>query len=236
MNDYHNDYNSGYREQGSLEGFSAYLSRVFSWMFLGLAVSFATAYMVARSETMLRMIFSSSFTVIFLLLVEFGLVMFLSSRITKLSFVTASSLFLVYSFLNGLTLSAIFIVYAMNTLASAFLTASLLFGVMAIYGKVTKRDLSGLGSFFMMGLIGIIISLFINFFLQSDAFDFVISGIGVFVFAGLTAYDMQKLKHYYYAYGDTSIAGNIAVSGALQLYLDFINLFLFLLRLFGRRD
>ncbi|MDO4773043.1 MAG: Bax inhibitor-1/YccA family protein [Bacillota bacterium] len=237
MNEFrnYNDYDN-YREESTEQSFNAYLSRVFMWMFSGLAMSFATAYLTAHNMTLLRLIFGSSITVFALILVEIGLVSYLSVRIMKLSYGAASGLFMLYSFLNGLTLSAIFLVYNLGSIYTAFLIAAALFAVMAVYGKVTKRDLSPLGSFFMMGLIGIILSSIINYFMKSDAFSFVISGIAVFVFAGLTAWDMQKLKRYHYSYGGTEIANNLAVLGALDLYLDFINLFLHILRLISRRN
>ncbi len=228
-----NNFNN-YSQNTDVAGFNAYLSKVFMWMFAGLGLSFATALFTANSSAMISLVYGSPFTTLILIGIEFALVFAISRNVTKYSYGKSSFLFMLYSFINGLTLAAIFIVYDIGTIYTAFISASVMFGVMAVYGKMTKKDLSGWGSFLFMGLIGIIIAFVINIFIRSDAMDFVISGVGVFVFAGLTAWDMQKLKKFYYAYGDTEIADNIAISGALSLYLDFINLFLFLLRMFSR--
>ncbi len=230
-----NDFNDGYFGAQGVDGFNAYLSKVFAWMFAGLALSFATAYATANSPTILRLLFSSTLSMIVLVVIELGLVITLSRNITRYSYEKTIVLFMLYSFVNGLTLSFIFIAYRIGTISTAFISAAALFGAMAFYGKMTKRDLSPLRSFFMMGLIGIILASFINFLFKSPAMDFAISGIGVFVFAGLTAYDMQKLR-FYYNNSNGELSNNLAIMGALSLYLDFINIFLYLLRLFGRRD
>ncbi|MDX1584344.1 MAG: Bax inhibitor-1/YccA family protein, partial [Thermoanaerobaculia bacterium] len=175
-----------------------------------------------------------SSTWIFLVIVELGLVLFLSFRIQKMSPAAAASSFLVYSLLNGLTLSAIFFVYSLGSIFQAFVVAGGMFAAMSIYGYTTKKDLTSWGSFLFMGLIGIILAAVVNFFFQSAMMSFVISVIGVIVFVGLTAYDTQKLKSYSaVAAGAGERATNLAVIGALALYLDFVNLFLMLLRLFG---
>jgi FtsH-binding integral membrane protein len=161
---------------------------------------------------------------------ELGIVLFLSVRLTRMSPAAAASAFLVFALLNGLTLSAIFFVYTLGTIFQAFVVAAGMFGAMAVYGLVTRRDLTSWGSFFFMGLIGIVICSIVNFFLRSSALGWTISIIGVFVFLGLTAWDNQKLKVMATAGGGTE---TLAVYGALSLYLDFINLFLFLLRIFG---
>jgi FtsH-binding integral membrane protein len=179
---------------------------------------------------MQRLLFTSRGPMIMLLVAEVGLVLWLSFRITKMSAAAAASGFLVYSLLNGLTLSVIFLVYTQGVIFQAFATAAGMFAVMSVYGMVTKRDLTSIGSFFFMGLIGIVICSVINMFLHSSALSWTISFIGVFVFLGLTAWDTQKLKHYATA---PQFRENLAVYGALALYLDFINLFLMLLRLFG---
>ncbi len=228
-----NNFNN-YNQHADVVGFNAYLSKVFMWMFAGLGLSFATALFTASSPTMLNIISGSPFTMLILVFVELGLVFSISRNVTRYSYGKSSFLFMLYSFINGLTLSFIFIIYAIGTIYTAFISAAIMFGLMAVYGKITKKDLSGWGSFLFMGLIGVIIGSVINLFIGSDGFDFVICGVGVFVFAGLTAWDMQKLKRFYYAYGDSEVANNIAISGALSLYLDFINIFLFLLRIFSR--
>jgi len=175
---------------------------------------------------------------LFLILVfaELGLVFYLSARVNKIQASTASVLFIVYSLLNGLTLSAVFLRYTSSSIAATFFITAGMFGAMALYGLVTKRDLSGMGSFLFMGLIGIIIASIVNIFLQSSSLYWTISLIGVLIFTGLTAYDVQKIKNM----GEESILeqGESAVKkgaimGALTLYLDFINLFLMLLRFFG---
>ncbi len=230
-----NEFNNNYSQHADVDGFNAYLAKVFGWMFAGLGVSFVTALFAAHSPFLLNLLYSNPFIMIILMMAELFLVFSISRNVSKYSYGKSSGLFMLYSFINGLTLAFIFIIYDLGTISTAFVSASVMFGIMAVYGKTTKKDLSGWGSFLLMGLIGIIIASCINFFLSSDPMDFVICGIGVFVFAGLTAYDMQKLKRFYYSYGDDSaISNNIAVSGALSLYLDFINIFLFLLRLFSR--
>lgn len=207
-----------------------FIRSVYAWMFGGLLLTAAAAWWVVETPALQQAIFRNRAVPWVLMLAELGLVMYLSFRITKMSAGTAASTFLVFALLNGLTLSAIFLVYPQADIFKAFLTSAGMFGAMSIYGMVTKRDLTSWGSFFFMGLIGIIICSVINFFMQSSALGFAISFIGVFVFLGLTAYDTQKLKSYATA---PELRENLAVYGALALYLDFINLFLMLLRLFG---
>jgi FtsH-binding integral membrane protein len=211
-----------------------FIRSVYAWMFGGLLLTALSAAWVVMSPAMQQIIFRTPGVMIFLILAELGLVFFLSFRITKMSAGTAAGSFLVYSVLNGLTLSVIFFAYTQASIVSAFATTAATFGAMSIYGHVTKKDLTSWGSFFMMGVIGLILAGVINIFLKSSALDMTISVIGVFVFLGLTAYDTQKLKAYATA---GELRENLAVIGALSLYLDFINLFLFMLRLFGgRRD
>jgi uncharacterized protein len=206
-----------------------FIRSVYAWMFGGLLLTAAASLWVVNSPAMQQLIFGTPLRWV-LLFGELGLVMYLSFRITKMSPGTAASVFLVFSLLNGLTLSSIFFVYTTASIYQAFFTAAGMFGAMSIYGMVTKRDLTSWGSFFFMGLIGIVICSVINIFLKSSALSFAVSIIGVFVFLGLTAYDTQKLKSYATA---PQLRENLAVYGALALYLDFINLFLMLLRLFG---
>jgi FtsH-binding integral membrane protein len=169
-----------------------------------------------------------------LIIAELGLVFWLSFRIQKMSPATAASAFLVYSLLNGLTLSVVLFAYTQASVFQAFAVTAAMFGAMSVYGLVTKKDLTSWGSFFFMGLIGIILASIVNYFLKSGALNMTISVIGVFVFVGLTAYDTQKLKAFaMHAEGDR--VTNFAVIGALALYLDFINLFLMILRLMGGR-
>jgi FtsH-binding integral membrane protein len=212
-----------------------FLSKVYAWMFGGLLLTAFTAWYVFDSR-MYVTVYSSG--LIFPLIIgELILVFVLSARIEKMARTTASLLFLGYSLLNGITLSVILAAYTLESIQEVFFITAAMFAALSAYGYFTKKSLSGIGSFLFMGLIGIIIAGFVNIFMASSALSFAISVIGVVVFAGLTAYDTQRLKNMYvlmYENEDTADKG--AIIGALQLYLDFINLFLFLLRLFGNRD
>jgi uncharacterized protein len=208
----------------------AFIRSVYSWMFGGLLLTSVAALWVATSPAMQQLVLVNPLVRFGLIIAELGIVIFLSLRITRMSPAAAASAFLVYSLLNGLTLSVILFAYSRASVFQAFATAAGMFGAMSLYGLVTKKNLTSWGSFFMMGLVGILICMVINFFVRSSALNMTISVIGVFVFLGLTAYDNQKLKAMATADGPTE---NYAVIGALALYLDFINLFLFLLRIFG---
>jgi FtsH-binding integral membrane protein len=213
-----------------------YIRKTYLWMMGGLLVSGFTALFTFNSP--IFAVFVANPMVLFLLFItELGLVWYLSARVIRLESSTAGFLFILYSFLNGLTLSLIFAVYAAVTIQNVFFTTASLFAAMSFYGYTTKRDLTSFGSFLFMGLIGIIIAIFINMFIGSSALDFAISIIGVLIFVGLTAYDTQKIKEMFIELSDNAeAAGKYSILAALTLYLDFINLFLFLLRLFGRRD
>jgi FtsH-binding integral membrane protein len=211
----------------------AFVRGVYGWMFGGLMTTAFAALWVVMSPAMQQIVLANPIVRIGLVLVELGIVVFLSFGITKMSAGTAAAAFLVYSFLNGLTLSVIFWAYSGGSIFQAFITAAGMFGAMSVYGLTTKKDLTSWGSFFFMGLIGILLCGLVNIFLRSSGLSFVISIVGVFVFVGLTAWDTQKLKSY--ATVEGPLRENVAVIGALALYLDFINLFLFLLRLFGDR-
>ena len=170
------------------------------------------------------------------MLAELGVVMFLSARIQKIAFSTATILFGAYSILNGLTLSVLFAAYTMESLALTFIVTAGTFGATALYGYVTKRDLSGMGSILFMGVIGLIIAGVVNIFLGSSTLSLITSAAGVIIFTGLTAWDMQKIKHLFSGvYADSEEVKKLSVIGALQLYLDFVNLFIYLLRFFGKR-
>ncbi len=171
-----------------------------------------------------------------LILAPLGMVFFLSFRIHKMSVGAAQATFWIYSALVGLSLSSLFLVYAHGSIAQVFFITAAAFGALSLFGYTTKKDLSGWGSFLFMGLIGIIIAMLVNIFLGSPALMFAISVIGVLVFAGLTAYDTQQIKEMYYVGDDGTVAGRKAIMGALRLYLDFLNMFLFLLQLFGSRE
>jgi FtsH-binding integral membrane protein len=207
-----------------------FIRSVYAWMFGGLALTSAAAMWVVFSPAMQQLVLSNKFVFFGLLIAEFALAMFVQARITRISASTAASLFLVYSVLNGLTLSVIFFVYASSTIYQAFFTAAAMFAVMSVYGYVTKRDLTSWGTFLIMGFWGIFIGFIINMFLKSGPLGFLLSAAGVIIFVGLTAYDTQKLKAFATS---TQLRENLAILGALVLYIDFINLFLMLLRLFG---
>jgi FtsH-binding integral membrane protein len=214
--------------------FAEHMGRVYGWMFLGLVMTAAVAYYVFISN-IAAAIFSNPMIWIVLMLAEIGLVVFLSSRILKMSFVAATASFMLYSALNGLTLSMIFIAYQLGSIAVVFGITALLFGSMSVVGLVTKRDLSKMGPILLVGLFGIIIASIVNLFLKSSPLYYIISYLGIAIFLGLTAYDSNKIKKLYSVYGGTEKEGNIAILGSLSLYLDFVNLLLFLLRIFGRR-
>ncbi|PID71817.1 MAG: hypothetical protein CSB34_05365 [Desulfobulbus propionicus] len=221
-------------EQARQEASTVFLAKVFNWMGIGLAITGVLAYFTA--QTGLAFAIASSPLFFVLILAELGLVFYLSARIEKIQPGTATGLFLGYSALNGLTLSTVFLAYTQASIGGTFLITAGMFGAMAVYGLVTKRDLSKMGSFLFMGLVGIILASVVNIFLQSSSLYWTISLIGVLVFVGLTAYDVQKIKTMgeqgIMEQGEAAIRKG-AIIGALALYLDFINLFLMLLRFFG---
>jgi uncharacterized protein len=216
------------------ERVSAFLRSVYGWMFVGLGITAAVALSVASSPALLQAIFANRFLFFGMIIAELGLVFFLSARVQKIAPATASALFLVYSALNGATLSFIFLAYSGTSIASTFVVTAGMFGALALYGSTTKRSLAGVGHFVGMGLIGLVLAMVVGFFWHSNALQFVISVVGVIVFTGLTAWDAQRLKVMAAALPDGQ-TGSYAVVGALSLYLDFINLFLFLLRFLGGR-
>jgi len=210
------------------------MAKVFGWMAVGLGLSGVVAFGVASSAAAQQLVWGNRFTWMVLLAVEVGIVWFLSARIATLSPTAAKAGFVAYSAINGLTLSFIFLMYQLGSIASTFFITAGMFAAMAVYGFVTKRDLSGWGSFLFMGLIGVIIASVVNMFVSSSMLYWGITFAGVIVFVGLTAYDVQKIRAM--ALGGGGIhEDNIAVYGALSLYLDFINLFIMLLRIFGDR-
>lgn len=207
--------------------------RVYSWMFLGLLVTGITS-LIAIQTPLLNLV-TNRISFIALILIEFGVVWFLSSRALNMSYGAAAMSFIGYSILNGVTLSLIFFVYTFDSIAYVFFITAIFFGFMSLYGIVTKQDLTSMGSLFMMGLIGIIVASVANWFLQSSTLYWIISFIGVAVFLGLTAYDSQKIKNIHAAYEGTPKEKNVAIVGALELYLDFVNLFLYVLRILGKK-
>ena len=205
---------------------------VYRWMTLGLAVTALIAYSVATSEAALRLVIGNRLVFFSLIIAEFGLVVAISAAANRLSAAVAGGLFLLYSALNGATLSVVLLAYTGNSVAIAFVTTAGTFGAMSVYATVTRRDLSSWGSFLFMGLIGVVIASLVNIFLNSGIMSFVISCAAVVVFTGLAAYDTQKLRAFARSGGGSAA---MPVNGALALYLDFVNLFLALLRLFGGR-
>jgi len=220
--------------QAQQQASTVFLAKVFNLMTLGLGITGVIAFLTANTGLASVIIGSPLF--IILILAELGLVFYLSARVDKIQAATAWGLFIGYSLLNGLTLSVIFLAYTNTSIAGTFFIAAGMFGSMAVYGLITKRDLSGLGSFLFMGLVGIIIASIVNIFLNNSSVYWAISFLGVLIFTGLTAYDVQRIKRIgeegIMAQGDEAIRKG-AVMGALTLYLDFINLFLMLLRFFG---
>ncbi len=216
-----------------------FVRSVYNWMAVGLALTGAIAYGVAGSPSMVRLIFGNQILFFGLIIAELGLVFYLSARIQRLQAGTATALFVLYAGLNGVTLSFIFLVYTKTSIASTFFICAGTFVAASIYGMSTKRDLTSMGSFMAMGLIGIIIASVVNLFLRSTGMQMIISYIGVIVFVGLTAYDTQKLKGMAMTQPaglDAGVVRKGAILGALSLYLDFINLFLMLLRILGNRE
>lgn len=209
--------------------------KMYTWMTLALVITGLTAYGVSQSLGLLQMIYGSKITFFGLIIVELGLVMYTTARINRLSLTTATTLFILYSVLNGVTMSAIFMAFSIRSIGTTFLITAGTFGAMALVGYTTRRDLTKMGSIFFMALIGLIIAMVVNVFLGNTMLDLVISGIGVLLFTGLTAYDTWKMKQVFMATGDLSEGSQkLALMGALTLYLDFINMFLYLLRFFGR--
>ena len=217
--------------------FAILMRKVYVWMALALVVSGLTAYYVAGSEQMLMAIFGNQITFWVLAIAEFGLVIGLTAALKKLSFPVAAIMFLLFSILNGVTLSAIFVVYTLSSIATTFFVTAGTFAAMAFIGYTTKKDLTKIGGILLMALIGLIIASVVNIFLKNSMMDIVISAIGVLIFVGLTAYDAQKIKEMMLDCGTevNDFTQKLAVFGALSLYLDFINLFLYLLRFLGKQ-
>ncbi len=209
----------------------AFMSRVYGWMFAGLLITGGMALFTVSNEALLNVAMTLRFP---LMLAELGLVFVLSLAAPKLSGAVAGLMFIVYAALNGITLSVFFLFYTAGSIGQAFLLTGGIFGAMSLYGTITKKDLSGWGSFLFMGLMGVIVAGVVNIFMHSDMLSFVSACACVVIFTGLTAYDTQKLRQLHATTGYSS-AATVSVIGALELYLDFINLFLALLRLFGRR-
>jgi len=237
--------NGGFETSAGIETQSLaknFVSNVMTYMTAALAISGVIAYWFGTNMELLRLLYNSDGSGLSILgwaamLGPFGLVLLLGFRFQKMSSTTMLLTMIVFSTLMGISLSSIFVIYTSASITTTFLISSATFGIMAAVGYTTSTDLTKFGSIMMMGLIGIIIAMVVNWFLQSATMDYVISGLGVLIFTGLTAYDMQKLKRIGIQVDSTSEEGNkLALMGALTLYLDFVNLFLFLLRFLGNRD
>ena len=217
--------------------FPVLMRKVYVWMTLALVITGVTAYGVATSPGLMMAIATNKLLFWGLIIAEFGLVVAISAAINKLSLTTATLLFVLYSVINGATLSFIFAIYTMSSIASVFFITAGTFAVMAVIGYTTKKDLTSMGKILFMALIGIIIATIVNIFLKSTGLQMIVSYLGVLIFVGLTAYDSQKIKQMLLMAPDAGEgAQKIALLGALSLYLDFVNLFIYLLRIFGRRE
>lgn len=213
-----------------------FLSQVYGWMTLGLTITAGASYFILAQPKLMATLFNSSIIVMVLFGLQILLAVSLSFYISRMSFFTAAAVFVAYSILTGITLSTIFLIYTQSSIALTFFVTAAMFAAMAIYGQVTKNDLSSLSSFLFMGLIGLIIAMVVNIFLKSQTFDYIISGAGVIIFALLTAVDVQQIKQL----GSQLMAAGqdgakVSILCALKLYLDFINLFLYLLRFLGQK-
>ncbi len=217
------------------ERVTAFLTKVYGWMCIGLGITAVVAFLVAGSPALVRSLVSNQLVFFALVLVELGLVFFLSARVQSLTPATAAGLFVAYSALNGVTLSMILLAYTGASVATTFVVTSGMFGALAFFGTTTSRSLAGAGQFFFMGLIGLVLASVVGMFWHNDALQFLITVVGVIVFTGLTAWDAQRLKQMGAELPEGQ-SGAYAVVGALSLYLNFVNLFLMLLRLQGRRD
>lgn len=218
------------------EKVTSFLRAVYGWMFAGLGVTATVAYLTATTPALVQAITTNQILFFGLIIAQLGLVMYLSARALQLAPGTAAALFVLYSAMTGVTLSVILLAYTGESVVNAFVVAAGMFGAMAVYGTTTSRSLAGMGQFLFMGLIGVVLASVVGLFWQSDGFQFVIACAGVIVFTGLTAWDAQRMRQIAVSLPDGQ-TGSFGVIGALSLYLNFINLFLMLLRLLsGRRN
>ena len=225
------------RQMEASLAFPTLMRKTYLWMAMALVITGLTAYVVATNAALTQFLFTHSSLIWVLFLAEIGLVIGLSAAIRKISLPTATLMFVVYAALNGITFSSLFFVYTMGSLASTFFITAGTFGAMSLVGFFTKADLSSMGKILLMALIGLIIASVVNIFVGSSGLELLMTYVGVLIFVGLTAYDTQKIKQMFLMAPDASESTQkYAVLGALTLYLDFINLFLYLLRIFGRRD
>lgn len=233
-----NQISSPRKDQLGIKSYQAvFITKVYNWMALALFITGLVSYFVASSPQLINIIIGSKFVFYGLLIGELLLVIYLTRSIHKLSQNMVIAGFLLYALLNGLTMSFIFLVYTSNSIATTFYVTAGTFGAMSLYGYYTKKDLTSIGNMAMMGLIGIIIASIVNMFLQNDMMYWIITYLGVAIFVGLTAYDTQKLKNLAsQGFVNEESMEKTSILGALTLYLDFINMFLFLLRIFGNRN
>lgn len=225
------------REEQVSAAFPALMRKVYLWMTLALVITGFTAYIVATSPALLNIVYSSQAVIWILFGVELALVIGITAAINKLSLPVATLLFVLYSVVNGVVFSSIFMLFSMSTISTVFFITAGTFGAMSVFGYTTKTDLTSWGKLLMMALVGLIIATVVNIFMKSSGLDVIISYVGVLIFVGLTAYDTQKIKEMCIQAPDAGeVMQKYALLGALSLYLDFINLFIYLLRIFGRRD
>lgn len=239
MNNYTRNYNySDSRMETVTRAFPRLMRSVYAWMCAGLLMTGFTALGIAKNSEMVTAIFSNTILFWGLMIAEIALVIFLTARIHKMSFPTAALCFAGYAILNGVTMSAIFFIYTLSSIAQTFFICAGTFGAMSLVGLFVKRDLSGIGRILMMGLIGLIIATVVNIFVASSGLAMILNYVGVLIFVGLTAYDVQRIKVMLTETADvygTEQLQKLALMGSLTIYLDFINLFLYLLRIFGDR-
>ena len=225
------------REWEVSNAFPVLMRKVYVWMTLALVITGFTAYGVATSPGILQAIYSNQILFWGMIIAEFALVIGVSAAINRLSLTTATLMFILYSVINGALMSYIFLAYTASSIATVFFITAGTFGAMAFIGYTTKTDLSSIGKIVMMALIGLVIATLVNLFIKSEGFTLILSYVGVLVFVGLTAYDTQKIKQMLLQAPDAGEgAQKMALLGALSLYLDFINLFIYLLRIFGKRE
>ena len=234
MNTYVRDYES--QSYSFTDAYTSLMRKVYVWMTLALVMTGLSAYYIATSPSLQLALFSSPYVFYGLMIAEVGLVIWLSSRIHKMSLLSASLMFSIYAILNGVTMSVIFLAYTMSSIATTFFVTAGTFGVMAFIGTVTKSDLTKMGQILTMALVGMLIAIVVNLFLGNGMLDIIISVVGILVFTGLTAYDAQKIKQMLINCNEVNDqTQKLSVIGALSLYLDFINLFIYLLRFLGDR-
>lgn len=224
-------------ESTTVSAVSIYMSQVYQWMTVGLLLTAAVSWLVSGSEAFMQLLYGNSLSMILLVVLMIALPLGLQGMLPRLSATAATLWFMAYSVVVGAALSSIFVVYTQSSIATTFVVTAGMFGGMSVYGTMTRRDLSGMGSFLIMGLWGILLAMIVNIFLESPALNFVISVVGVLVFTGLTAWDTQKLRRFGMnaPVNDAQLMRRGVILGSLTLYLDFINLFLMLLRFFGDR-